>query len=121
MNSEPLSESSPCSVKGSADRIASSAVRTPSWLLPSTARVSHPGGVNFRQIEGLDELPVGGVAGVGDQICLHEARGGDLPTIGLDRDVMFEQGTRLGPAVQAALELVLAGLQAAVDGGGTDQ
>jgi hypothetical protein len=43
MNSEPLSEPMPYRGKGSAWRISSSAWRTPSWPLPSTARVSVQG------------------------------------------------------------------------------
>ncbi len=73
------------------------------------------------RLEGLDELPVGGVAGVGDQIHLHEAWGGGLPALGLDGDVMFEQRARLRPTVEAALELLLPRSEAAVDGAGTDR
>jgi len=74
-----------------------------------------PGAVDVGQIEGMSELAVGAVAGVGDQVDLGEAGLGDIPVIGFDRDVVLEQRAGLGAAVEAAAQHPLAGLEPAVD------
>jgi hypothetical protein len=80
----------------------------------------HPRGVDVGDVEGMQELALGRGAGVTDEIDLREARHGDVPAIGLDGDVVLEQGARLGAAVEAFLELALLGRQPAIDLPGAD-
>jgi len=63
-------------------------------------------------------IAVGGVAGVTDEIDLGEAWRGNVPAIGLQGDVVLEQGPGLGAAVEAFLELLLVRRQAARDADG---
>src|SRR5688572_12949287 len=63
----------------------------------------------------MDELARLGVARVRDQVGFGKAWGLDVPGIGFDGDVMFEQGSGLGASVEAPLELVFFRLQSAVD------
>jgi hypothetical protein len=63
----------------------------------------------------VHELAVAQAAAVGDEVDLREARDGDVPAIGLEGDVVLEQGARLGPPVQplgepASVPLTTAGL-----------
>ncbi len=59
-------------------------------------------------------------AAMGDQIDLAEAGRGDVPAASSDRDVVLEERAGLGAAVLATSELLLVGLQAAVDGARAD-
>lgn len=54
------------------------------------------------------------------QIDLGEARHGDVPVLGFDRDVVLEQRPRFRPPIEAARESPLPAVQAAVDGAGAD-
>ncbi len=80
----------------------------------------HPGRVDVGNIEGVKKISRSRVAGVRDQIDFGKARHLDIPGVGFDRDVMFEQGAGFGAPVEAFFELVLFGLQAPVDGGRAD-
>ena len=80
----------------------------------------HPGGVDVGDVEGVKKISRSRVAGVRDQIDLGKARGLDVPGVGFDRDVMFEQGAGFGVPVEVFFELTLFGPQASVDGGRTD-
>ncbi len=64
-----------------------------------------PGGVDIREIEGMSELPLRTAARVRDQVDLGETRAGDIPVVGLDRDVVLEQGSWFGPTVDAPSQL----------------
>src|SRR2546426_5758769 len=81
----------------------------------------HPRRVDVGDVEGMHELAIGGVAGMTDEIDLREARRGDVPAIGLQGDVVLEQGPGLGAAVEALLELPLVRCQAAIDLAGADR
>ena len=50
-----------------------------------------------------------------DQIDFCKAWGLDIPGVGFDGDVVFEQGARFGAAVQAPLELGFSPFESAVD------
>ena len=56
-----------------------------------------------------------------DQIDLCKAGRFDIPVVGLDRDVVFEQGARFGAPVEALLELASLSLQSPIDGRRADQ
>ena len=80
----------------------------------------HPRRVDVGHVQRMGELAIGPVAGVGHQVELGEAGGGDVPVVGLQRDVVLEQGPGLGPAIAARRELPLDGRQASVDLARTD-
>ena len=50
-----------------------------------------------------------------DQIDFGKPRGFDIPGIGFDGDMMFEQCAGLGAAVKASLELGFSPFESAVD------
>lgn len=52
------------------------------------------------EVERVHELAVAQAAAVGHEIDFREARGRHVPAIGPERDVMFEQRARLGPATK---------------------
>ena len=52
---------------------------------------------------------------MGDQIDFGKAWGFDIPGVGFDGDVVFEQGAGLGAAVKPPLELGFPGFESAVD------
>jgi len=52
---------------------------------------------------------------VGDQIDFGKAWGLDIPGIGFDGDMVFEQRAGLGAAVEAVLELGFSYFEPAVD------
>ncbi len=79
-----------------------------------------PGGVDIGEVEGMDELAVGRIAGVGHQVRLGKAGRGDVPAIGLDGDVVLEQRAGLGAAIEAALQPGLLRLEATVERPGAD-
>jgi hypothetical protein len=81
----------------------------------------HPGGVDVGEIQRVGELPISRVSGVGDQISFSEAGSGYIPMLGLDGDVVLEQGAGLGAAIEAAPEVPLLGVESAVDGPGADR
>ena len=62
----------------------------------------------------MDELAVGRVARVRDQVDLREAWRGDVPAIGFDGDVVLQERARLGAAIEAPSELSLVRLKAPV-------
>ena len=55
-----------------------------------------------------------------DQVDLREARYLHIPVIGLERDVMFEQGARLGAPVEPPSQLRFVGAQAVIEGASAD-
>jgi len=63
----------------------------------------HPGRGNVREVQGVRELPVARVATVRDEVDLGEARGGDVPPVGPQRDAVLQKPPRLGPAVPPGL------------------
>ena len=63
----------------------------------------HPGRVDVGDVQGVRELPVARVATVRDEVDLGEARGGDVPPVGPQRDVVLQEPPRLGPAVPPGL------------------
>ena len=81
----------------------------------------HPGGVNVGDIERVDELALFGVARVGDQIGFGKAWGFDIPGVGFDGNMVLEQRAGFGAPVETLFQLALLGLEAAVDGSGTDR
>ena len=72
-------------------------------------------------IERVKKVSRSRVAGVRDQIDLGKARTLDIPGVGFDGDVVFEQGTGFGAPVEALLELTFFDSQASVDGGRADR
>lgn len=121
MNSEPLSESRPWRGKGRASAISATAARTPVCPRPLPRAGLDPGALDIGEIEGVDELAVGRVPGVRDQIRLGEAGRGDIPPIGLEGDVVFEQRPGLGAAIEAAAEVGLPGSKTPVHGPRADR
>jgi len=99
MNSEPLSESMPRSRKGRRARSSSSAACTAVGSCQHGRRF-HPGGVDVGEVQRMHELAVSEAAAMGDEVNLGEAGGGDVPPVGLYRDVMLEQAARLGASIQ---------------------
>jgi len=79
-----------------------------------------PPGVDVGEVEGLDEVAVGTVAGMGDQVDLGEARGSDIPVLGLDGDMVLEQGTGLRAPVEAAAQPMFGLPEVAIDRAGAD-
>ena len=59
-----------------------------------------PGGVNVGQVQRVAELTRSGIARVGDQINFGEAGRLDIPAVGPQRNVMFEQGAGLGAPIE---------------------
>jgi hypothetical protein len=121
MNSEPLSESIPRSLNGSACSISFMASSTPVWPLPIDGAAFHPGCVNVGDVERMDELALLGVARVRDQIGFGETGSSHIPGVGLDGDVVLQQCARLGTAVESFFEKPSFGLEPPVDGRGTDR
>ena len=74
-----------------------------------------PGGVDVGEVEGVHELALAQAAAMRHEIDLGEAGDGHVPAIGLEGDVMFEQGARLGAPVQPLAELAAVRGQAAID------
>jgi hypothetical protein len=68
----------------------------------------------------MGKLALGAVAGVGHRVDLGEPEGRDVPVIGLDGDLVLQQGPGLGRAMQAAAALSLARPQAPIDLSRTD-
>ena len=58
---------------------------------PQDGAVFDPRGVDVSQIQRMEEVPVGAVARVAHQVHLGEAGLGDVPVIGLDRNVVLQQ------------------------------
>jgi hypothetical protein len=54
-----------------------------------------PASMDIGEIEGLQKLAVGPIAGMGDEVDLGEAGRGDVPVLRADGDVVFEQGAGL--------------------------
>ena len=59
-------------------------------------------------------------AGMRDQIDFGEAGLANVPVVGLDGNVMLQQGARFGPTVDPFFELALLGAEPIVDGAGTE-
>ena len=57
------------------------------------------------QVQRVHELPIAQAAAVGNEVDLGEAGNGHVPPIGLEGDVVFEQGAGLGAAVQPLANL----------------
>jgi len=70
----------------------------------------HPGRVNVGNVERVNELARGRVSRVRDQIGFGKAWGFDIPGVGFDGDMVFEQGTGFGATVESFFELALLGL-----------
>ena len=68
-----------------------------------------PGGVDVGDVEGMGELPLGAATGMRDEIDLGEAWGGDVPVVRLDRDLVLQESSGLGAAVDAAAKPPLEG------------
>jgi hypothetical protein len=62
----------------------------------------HPRGVDVGEVERVEGLPVGALAGVGDQVRLREAGGRRRPAVRPQRDVVLQERARLRPAVEAS-------------------
>ena len=62
----------------------------------------------------------GRAAGMRDQIDFGETGLANVPIVGLDGNVMFQQSARFGPTVDSFLELSLPGAEPIVDGAGTE-
>ena len=58
--------------------------------------VFDPGGLNVGEIQRMEEVPIGAVARVTHQVHLGEAGLGDVPVIGLDRNVVLQQRAGFG-------------------------
>jgi hypothetical protein len=67
--------------------------------------------VDVGEIQRVQELAIGPIARMRDQVDLGEARGLDVPAVRLQRNVMFEQRAGAGPAVLALAQLLLERLQ----------
>lgn len=74
-----------------------------------------PAAVNIGQVQRVGEFPAGRVARMRHQINLGKPGHLHLPVIGLDRDLVFEQGARSGAAIETPPQPLLAGSQPAVD------
>ena len=77
--------------------------------------------MDIGEVKGLEKFAVGPVARMRDQVHLGKSRGRDIPMLGANGDVMFEQGPGFGAAVEAAPHLALTRLEMAVDGAGADR
>lgn len=77
--------------------------------------------MNIGDIERVNELARSRVSRMRDQIGFGKAWGCDLPGVGFDGNMMFEQRAGFGASVESLLELALFGLESAVDGSGTDR
>jgi hypothetical protein len=70
--------------------------------------------VDVGEIQRVDELAVAQAAAVGDEVDLGEARDDHVPAVGLEGDVVLEQGAGLGTAVQPLAELPAVGGEPAI-------
>src|SRR6516162_3931014 len=80
----------------------------------------YPTGIDIGEVEGLNKLAIGGVAGMRDEVDLGEARHSDIPVLGLQRDMMFEQGPRFRAPVKASADLPFSLAEVPVDRTGTN-
>jgi len=78
----------------------------------------HPCGVDVGEVEGVDKLPFGTISRMGYKVYLGKAWYCDIPVLCLERDVMFEQGSWLGPAIEFPFELLFSAFEPSVDGSG---
>jgi hypothetical protein len=79
-----------------------------------------PGGVDIGEVERVHELAVPETAAVGDQINLGEARRGDIPAVGLERDVVLEQRAGLRAPIQPLAQLLPVRPEATIHLAGTN-
>ena len=63
----------------------------------------HPGGVDVGDIEGVKKVSRSRVAGVRDQIGLGKAWGINIPGVGFDGNLVFEQSAGFGAPVESVL------------------
>jgi len=80
-----------------------------------------PVGVNVGDVERVTELARGAVPRVRNQVDLRIARHLHVPVVGLERNVLLEQGPRLGAAVKPPPQLLLVRPQAIVQRAGADR
>ena len=83
--------------------------------LPQDGAVFDPRGMDVGQVQRVQEVSVRAVARVAHQVHLSEARFGDVPVVGLDRNVVLQQGARLGTAIDAAPHRPFVGREQAID------
>ena len=79
-----------------------------------------PGRVNVGEVQRMAAVSRSAAARMRDQIDFGETRLPNVPAIGLDGNVMLQQGARFGPTVDPFFELVLLGAEPVVDGAGTE-
>ena len=72
-------------------------------------------------IERVNKLSGSRIARVRDQIGFGIAWGFDIPGVGFDGNVVFEQRARFGAPVESLFQLALFGLESPVDGSGADR
>ena len=79
-----------------------------------------PAGGDIDGIEGIGEHAGEGVAAVGDGVGFEEAGAGFIPLVGLDRDLVFEEGAGFGGGAATFFVVDAVGAEDAVDGGRGD-
>ena len=70
-----------------------------------------PGGVDVGEVQRMTAVSGGRAAGMRDQIDFGEAGLANVPVVGLDGNVMLQQGARFGPTVDPFFELALFGAE----------
>ena len=76
----------------------------------------HPTGEDVRKVKRPQELSGSALAAMGDQVYLDRARAVHAPGLGLDGDLVPEEGSRLGAPVEAAFEGPFVGFQGPIEG-----
>ncbi len=79
-----------------------------------------PAGGEVDEVEGIGKGAGEGVAAVGDGVGFEEAGAGFVPLVGLDGDLVAEEGAGFGGGAAVFFEVEAGGREDAVDGGWGD-
>ena len=79
-----------------------------------------PGCLNIGKVERVEELSLGTLSRMGDQVRLGKVGGGHIPVFCFYRDVMFEQRPRSSATVEFLFEVEFVGFESVVDGSRAD-
>src|SRR5215471_10512127 len=115
MNSVPLSESIPSSLKGRLCSMSCMASRTPIWPLPITALASTQVEKMSVRLSECTNSPFSELPEWETRSVSVKPASGDVPGVGFDGDVVFEQCAGFGASVEAPLELGFPGFESAID------
>ena len=79
-----------------------------------------PAGGDIDDIEGISEHAGEGIAAVGDGVSFEESGAGFIPLVGLDGDLVSQEGAGFGSGAASFFVVDAAGVENSVDGGRGD-